>query len=1426
MNCAERRVFHVGVLIWLAVWVLISSAQAASPFREGRPLTAREMAQGFRQGRLLVQVMEADREKAVEAGRAGDVPMARERAVGVTVARNFDALGRGLRVVVIDDGEDVAAAITRLQATGLYSSVEMDRVVRPLGTPNDPRYGSGELWGLHNTGLSAGLADADIDAPEAWDTRSDASSVIVAVIDSGVRLTHEDLVANLWTNSGEVAGNGRDDDGNGYIDDVHGINAITGTGTPTDDSGHGTHVAGSIGARGNNGLGVVGVAQRVQLMPLKFLPAEGSGSTSDVIECINYAVAKGALIINASYGAETASAAETVAMQSARAAGILFVAAAGNDGASNDRLSQYPASYLLDNIVAVAATTRQDRLATFSNFGSGLVELGAPGSEILSTLYSGDSAYGSKQGTSMATPHVAGALALIRAQFPGETPRRWINRLLRAVDRVPTLSGQVQTGGRLNLQKALTGSDYRPFNDDFAERSVLRGATITARSTITDASRQTGEPNHGGANAGGSLWWTWTAPAAGDLVLATAGSAFDTVLGVYTGDAIAALTKIAENDDGGTNGSSRLAMSVSAGQIVQIAVGAKADGASGLAALTLTFTPVHDQFATPADVAGASWRLSDDLSNATRETGEPVHAATGGAHSLWYRWTAPASRAYWLSARSVEADLVVGVYTGTAVGSLATVTSNNDAVAGSTDETSDRNALVRLMATAGTTYRIAVSTTGSTEMGGFELAMTDADWVYPIVGSFTGSPTVAADGSVYVGGTDGALHALTSTGTLRWAGAAGGSIDMSTAAIGADGTVYVGDAAGYLNAFTAAGVRTWRQLTGGAISSSPAVGSDGTVYVRSADGKLHAYTSAGTLKWTATVGGDTYGSVTIADDGTLYVPSLEGKLYALRSDGTSRWTYDAVGAIYSAPALAADGTIYITTLTGEVHAISSEGAMRWKYVAGGYVTSSVVIARDGSLYFGCYDGNVYALTKDGTRMWTYATGDEMRAATPALGSDGTVYIGSYNRDLHAISPQGVRVRTWPTGDIIRSSPVLAAGKLYFGGNDGRLYAIDVGQNALSSAWPMHRYNHTRQGRRSVQAPAVVTVPSDVAVDAGGAVTLAVGATGDDLVYQWYRDGVAIAGATSASLVLSPVVASDMGGYTLVVTNAVGTVTSARVVVFVNVAASADPAHGIGSLSTRAQVIGGGEPVIGGIVLSGVGSRQLVFRAVGPTLRTFGVTGAVPDPVLVLNDGATDFLRNEGWSTQGGVEALRVATASVGLFAFAAESLDSALLVSLAPGNYTAKMMASGGVGGVGLIQVYPVGDGTTRLKAISTRAKVGSGESLAIAGFSIQGGARRILIRGVGPTLAGYGVTGALSDPMVTLYSEGGTALLTNDNWGSGGDGATVATSSAAVGLFALPAGSKDACLLVTLPTGNYTVHLAGVSGAEGVALVEVYEVF
>ena len=320
--------------------------------------------------------------------------------------------------------------------------------------PNDPLFK--EQWSLLNTGQRAGTSGADVCATRAWAKTKGSRKIVVAVIDTGVDYNHQDLSKNIWTRPAALAPYSDEDLGD--FDDRHGFDAADNDGDPMDDNGHGTHCAGIIGAEGDNSDGIAGVNWEVEIMPLKFLGRNGSGSTKDAIEAINYVISRkkagvNVRIISASWGSTARSRALGDAIKRAGDEGILFIAAAGNSSTNNDTRPHYPSNYDLPNVLSVAALTRTDVLARFSNFGANTVHIAAPGAEIMST-WPGNQ-YEEHSGTSMATPVVSGVAALILSVNPDLSVTDLRRRLLDTVDKLPALDGKVSSGGRVNAARAV-----------------------------------------------------------------------------------------------------------------------------------------------------------------------------------------------------------------------------------------------------------------------------------------------------------------------------------------------------------------------------------------------------------------------------------------------------------------------------------------------------------------------------------------------------------------------------------------------------------------------------------------------------------------------------------------------------------------------------------------------------------------------------------------------------------------------------------------------------------------------------------------------------------------------------------------------------------------------------------------------------------
>lgn len=365
------------------------------------------------------------------------------------------SLVEGLEHIQLGKGNTVERAIEHLQRLPFVEYVEPNYVRR--ANTNDTFYDL--QWGLNNIGQIIlgviGTNNADIDAEEAWTISTGNSDFVIAVIDSGVEYSHEDLANNAWINSSEIPNNSIDDDGNGYIDDVYGWDFFSNDSDPM-DVGHGTHVAGTICAEANNGIGVSGVAWQCNIMALRFLGPDG-GFTDDAIAALSYAVDMGVKLSNNSWGGGGYSQSLYDAIQNAGSNGHLFVAAAGNGGIdeigdNTDFIPFYPSSYNLDNIISVAAIDNQDQLAGFSNYGANSVDVGAPGVNIVSTM---SSSYYWGSGTSMAASHVTGIAALIYDVHPDWGPLQVRDRIYNTVRPIDALSGIITTNGVVNAYNAL-----------------------------------------------------------------------------------------------------------------------------------------------------------------------------------------------------------------------------------------------------------------------------------------------------------------------------------------------------------------------------------------------------------------------------------------------------------------------------------------------------------------------------------------------------------------------------------------------------------------------------------------------------------------------------------------------------------------------------------------------------------------------------------------------------------------------------------------------------------------------------------------------------------------------------------------------------------------------------------------------------------
>ncbi|MDQ4128944.1 MAG: S8 family serine peptidase, partial [Actinomycetota bacterium] len=472
----------------------VSTGQALSQPNPGETQPASDETP-FAPGRILVKV-----EDSAPANALASV----NRENGASVEEKIP--DSQVSVVDLPEGLSVAEAVEVYEGSAVVEYAEPDYQLTPTvtaPTPSDPSFS--KMYTMYNTGQLRGTADADLDAREAWNTTTGSPETVVAVIDTGMDITHKDLNGNIWTNPGESgldaagndkATNGVDDDNNGKVDDVHGWDFRNEDNSVYDGAkqdSHATHIAGTIAAEGNNDLGVTGINWQAKIMPLKFIGADGVGYVSDAVEALNYAVAQGVEISNNSYGFyDSCGGCYARALQNAIAdadrAGHLFVTAAGNGGADwvgddNEVVPFYPASYSNPNIIAVAASNSKDELTSFSNYGTTSVDLAAPGKDVLSTLP--DDKYGYGLGTSVATPHVTGVAALYKSRFSQASDTDIKASILGSVDQKPAMVGKLLTGGRLNAARAL-GENTAPVIADLRPGGRTRDRTPLISATVRD----------------------------------------------------------------------------------------------------------------------------------------------------------------------------------------------------------------------------------------------------------------------------------------------------------------------------------------------------------------------------------------------------------------------------------------------------------------------------------------------------------------------------------------------------------------------------------------------------------------------------------------------------------------------------------------------------------------------------------------------------------------------------------------------------------------------------------------------------------------------------------------------------------------------------------------------------------------------------
>jgi len=961
-----------------------------------------------------------------------------------------------------------------------------------------------------------------------------------------------------------------------------------------------------------------------------------------------------------------------------------------------------------------------------------------------------------------------------------------------------------------------SSSGSGPVNNAFANATVVSGALVNVSGSNVGANKESGEPVHPDSVGGASVWWAWTSPSSGTVSVFTSGSSFDTILAVYTGSAVFALTRIASDDDGGAGSASLLTFPATAGTTYRILVDGYG-GATGSIALGISLSGAssganNDSFANRLTFPSTGGTLSGSNASATRETGEPSHAGNGPFKSVWYTWSATVSGTVTVSTAGSSFDTVLAVYTGTSVGGLTLLASDDDAPGTSTS-------VVSFSATSGTSYQIAVDgyagATGSVVVvltppagggsggsGGGSTLANDAFARPSPVGPGGGEFSVSSVGATKEPGEPD--HANQRGGTSlwwSWTAPASGTVTISTAGSNFDTVlaVYTGNA---LNGLTAVAAND--DVAGAVTSAVSFTARAGQTYRIAVDGYRGA---SGNVRLSLTLsaggGGGVEPPTNDAFANRATIPSAGGTVVGNNSSATSEsgepfhvgapanrslwwtWTPAASGA-YSVSTAGSDFDTILAVYRGSgVDSLAS--------VASNDDESSAI--RTSRLRFDATAGVTYQI---------------------AVASYG-VAAGAIQLTVAPISGGA----TAPASDAFaRRSALPAAGGTVEGSNVGATRESGEPAHARSAAarsvwwsWTPSRSglaNLTTNGSSfdtvlGVYLGTDVTALTEVASndDHGSSTTSSVSfRVTAGLTYQIAVDGYNEAAGTVR-----------LTGSIAATSETAGTTQNTR----------------LANLSVRSTAGSGANTLVVGFAINGNSPKPILVRAIGPTLASFGLPGAMPDPVLTIYRGAAPIDGNDNWGSNTRADDIVAKAALVGAFPLDRASRDAAILINLLPGAYTAQISAAGAsASGVALLETYDIdynadADALGRkVINISSRAQVGAGENVMFAGFFVLGPSpKRLLIRGIGPTLRVFGVTGVLADSQILVRRSDGTLVASNDNW----FGAEVSSAASATGAFALAAGSRDSALIANLAPGGYTVELSGVSGAMGVGLIEVYEI-
>lgn len=663
-----------------------------------------------------------------------------------------------------------------------------------------------------------------------------------------------------------------------------------------------------------------------------------------------------------------------------------------------------------------------------------------------------------------------------------------------------------------------------------------------------------------------------------------------------------------------------------------------------------------------------------------------------------------------------------------------------------------------------------------------------------------------------------------SDGGFRWAFAMERTsmhpLVESSPAIGSDGTIYVGAVfgttpeSGAVVAITPVGdsgaPEKWRFLLPDRVEASPTIGPDGTIYIGCFDGKFYAINGAtGTAKWTSPFDTNTQSSeptyihstAALSRDGTtLYVgvgtfgvssgSASPGGLYAISTSGQLLWTHWFNDVVEASPTIAPDGTIYVGSWDHNLYALNPDGTLKWSHTLDGQIWGSAAIGGDGTIYVGSISNEFVALTPDNQVKWQV---NLTTVGSAALGADGTVYVGNWgDSNLYALDPATGATKWRSIGQPAAGSTptVRADGSILFGGEDAVLRAYDRKDGTV-----LWSYNIPTGGR--LFSSPVVAPTADHGIYIGCA---------DGKLYAFHGNSSGVSAYSPWPMFQHDIVHSGCASL---------------------------PVAGGQLVNMAARgVAGPGLNLIAGFVVRGSGLKPLLIRAVGPTLSLLHVNNPMPDPSLTVHitSSFAPYV-NDNWWTNEDLQDLVNTTAAVGAFPLPDGSKDAAVLAQAIAGlegpvtTYTTTVDSADGNSGVALVETYDADlASSVRLVNLSARGHVGTGENVLIPSIVIGGGGPlRVLIRAVGPGLVQLGVSGVVAQPSLTVYNGQQQPIASNTGWMSGGLKGDLAGAAALVGAFALPDGSADSAMILSLDPGPYTFQVSGVNGGTGEALVEVY---